>query len=217
MTSIFLVRHGETVWHANNRYAGRTDVALTPRGREQAEQLAAWARGAALDGLWCSSLSRARNTAAPVAAATGLELQVDARLCELDFGRAEGLTAADMGRAFPEALAAFQADPVAHHLPEGEDPRAALERGLACLEAIARAQPEGRVLVVAHTTLIRLVLCHLLGIAPREYRRVFPMVSNVALTELELREGARAALLRYNVPLDGAGMPMPPPVEPGAP
>ncbi len=105
MTSIFLVRHGETVWHANNRYAGRTDVALTPRGRDQAEQLAAWATGAALDGLWCSSLSRARDTAAPVAAATGLELQVDARLCELDFGRAEGLTAADMARAFPEALA----------------------------------------------------------------------------------------------------------------
>jgi probable phosphoglycerate mutase len=217
MTRIFLVRHGETVWHANNRYAGRTDVALTPRGRDQAEQLAAWATGAALDGLWCSSLSRARDTAAPVAAATGLELQVDARLCELDFGRAEGLTAADMGQAFPQALAAFQADPVAHHLPEGEDPRAALARGLACLEAIAGAQPDGRVLVVAHTTLIRLVLCHLLGIAPREYRRVFPMVSNVALTELELREGARAALLRYNVPLDGGGMPAPSPVEPGAP
>lgn len=217
MTRFFLVRHGETVWHGNNRYAGRTDVALTPRGREQAEQLAAWGKGAALDGIWCSSLSRARDTAAPVAAATGLELQIDARLCELDFGRAEGLTAADMGQAFPEALAAFQADPVAHHLPDGEDPRAALERALACLEAIRRAQPAGRVLVVAHTTLIRLTLCHLLGIPPEEYRRVFPVVSNVALTELEMRQGTRAALLRYNVPLDGAARSVPRTVEPGAP
>ena len=126
MTRLFLVRHGQTVWHVDNRYAGRTDVALSPRGREQAEQLAAWGKTAGLDGIWCSPLSRARETAAPVAVATGLDLQVDARLCELDFGRGEGLTAADMGEAFPEALAAFQADPVAHHLPGGEDPRAAI-------------------------------------------------------------------------------------------
>jgi probable phosphoglycerate mutase len=217
MTRIFLVRHGETVWHADNRYAGRTDVALTPRGREQAERLAEWGTGAQLDAIWCSTLSRARDTAAAVAAATGLELQVDARLCELDFGRAEGLTAGDMRQVFPEALAAFQADPVAHHLPEGEHPRAALERALSCLRAIERAQPEGRVLVVAHTTLIRLVLCHLLRIPPGEYRRVFPAVSNVALTEIDLRHGARSALLRYNVPLDGTGLPLPPPAEPGAP
>ena len=39
VTRIVLVRHGETAWHAENRYAGRSDVALTPRGREQAERL----------------------------------------------------------------------------------------------------------------------------------------------------------------------------------
>ena len=44
MTDLVLVRHGETVWHAENRYAGVSDVALTPRGAiEQAGQLAAWA------------------------------------------------------------------------------------------------------------------------------------------------------------------------------
>jgi len=220
MTRFFLVRHGETVWHEHNRYAGRTDVALTAHGREQAEQLAAWATGAGLDGIWCSSLSRAHETAVPAAAATGLELHVDARLCELDFGRAEGLTVSDMGQEFPEALAAFQADPVAHHLPGGEDPHAAIGRALACLEAIGSEHPAGRVLVVAHTTLIRLVLCRLLGIPEARYRRVFPFVRNVALTEVELRADRAAALLRYNAPLDAATAAVAPPrrrVEQGTP
>ncbi|MBK6043561.1 histidine phosphatase family protein, partial [Streptomyces sp. MBT55] len=42
-TRLLLVRHGETEWHAENRYAGVTDVALTPRGVAQATDLRAWA------------------------------------------------------------------------------------------------------------------------------------------------------------------------------
>lgn len=201
MTRIFLARHGETVWHDGNRYAGRTDVALTPLGYRQAARLASWAVAAGVDAVWCSPLSRARETAVPAALATGVEPQIDARLREADFGRAEGLTVAEMEQRFPRALAAFQADPVAHHLPGGEDPREVVLRGVACLEDIARAHPRGRVLVVAHTTLIRLALCRLIGVPIADYRRVFPFVRNVAITELEFGNG-RASLLQYNAPLD---------------
>jgi broad specificity phosphatase PhoE len=205
VTRIFLVRHGETLWHEVNRYAGRTDVGLTPFGHRQAERLGMWAAGRGLDAIWCSSLARARGTAGPAGRATGIEPHVDARLCEVDFGRGEGLTVAEMEQQFPEALQAFQSDPVANHLPDGEDPREAVARAVACLEDITDAHPLGRVLIVAHTTLIRLVLCHLLGVPIGEYRRVFPFVRNVAITELELGTGG-TALLQYNAPLelDGA-------------
>ena len=199
---LVLTRHGETVWHAENRYAGASDVALTPRGREQAELLAAWAATAGLSGLWCSPLARARDTAAPVARATGLELRVDPRLRELDFGRAEGHTLAEMERLWPDRVAAFRADPVADHLPGGEDPRAAGRRGVACLRDLALAHPGGRLLVVAHNTLLRLVLCRLLGLPLRDYRRRFPAVRNCALTELRL-DGGVVSLLQFNVPVDG--------------
>ncbi|MFH9660941.1 histidine phosphatase family protein [Streptomyces sp. NPDC017248] len=200
MTDFVLVRHGETVWHAENRYAGRTDVPLTALGRRQAAELGAWAAGQHLDAVLCSPLSRARLTAAPAATALGLTLRVDERLYELDFGRGDGLTRAEMAEAFPEALAAFLADPVAHHLPGGEDPAAAAGRATGCLQETARALPDGRVLVVAHSTLLRLALCALLGIPLARYRRVFPVLGNGALTELRLRDG-QAALLRLNVPV----------------
>ena len=49
MTELLLVRHAETIWHRENRYAGRTDVALTNFGHEQADRLGRWAATAAID------------------------------------------------------------------------------------------------------------------------------------------------------------------------
>jgi broad specificity phosphatase PhoE len=200
MTRLVLVRHGETVWHAENRYAGRTDVALSRQGRRQAEELAEWAAVARLGAIWCSPLSRARETAAAAALRTGMVARVDPRLRELDFGRAEGLTRAEMAERFPRETAAFAVDPVDHHLPGGEDPRAAAERGKDALASIAAVHPGDRVLVVAHTTLIRLTLCRLIGVSPSRYRTLFPFVRNVALTEIELA-GDQAAVLGFNAPL----------------
>ncbi|MCX4511120.1 histidine phosphatase family protein [Streptomyces sp. NBC_01619] len=199
MTDFILVRHGETVWHAENRYAGRTDVPLTDLGREQAAALAGWAATAALTGIWSSPLSRARLTAAPAAAACGLTAGVDERLYELDFGQGEGLTRDEMHRRFPEQLAAFLADPVEHHLPDGEHPRHAAERAADCLADLARAQPRGRILLVAHSTLVRVLLCHLVGIPLADYRRVFPRLDNGARTEIRLENG-QTALLSFNAP-----------------
>jgi broad specificity phosphatase PhoE len=199
VTDLVLVRHGQTVWHAENRYAGRSDVALTPRGLEQAAQLAVWAQTASLAAVWSSTLSRARITAEACSEAAGLPLEVDARLCELDFGEGEGLTSAEMTERFPDARAAFLADPVTHHLPGGEDPVSAADRFTECLGEIAEKHPDGRVLVVAHSSAIRLALCRLIGVPLAEYRRLFPTLRNCALTELRLRDG-RAALLQFNTP-----------------
>ena len=201
MTRIALVRHGETIWHAENRYAGVSDVPLTARGEAQAERLGRWAAGAGLDALWVSPLSRARATVAPAERATGLAARADERLRELAIGDAEGLTPAEMDERFPDVRERFRRDPVAHHLPGGEDPVAAAGRAVACLGEIAATHAGGRVLVVAHTTLIRLALCELLGLPLPDYRRRFPAVHNTAISEIGLEDG-RASLLALNIPLD---------------
>jgi probable phosphoglycerate mutase len=196
MTDLVLVRHGETVWHAENRYAGVSEVELSSSGRAQAAELAMWASSAGLSAVWSSPQGRALATATACADLAGLPLQVDARLRELDFGEGEGLTAQDMRERFPEALDAYRVDPVENHLPGGEDPVEAAARFVACLRDIAGPQ-EGRVLVVAHNTVIRLALCQLLGVPLREYRRLFPAIGNCSLTEIRMTDG-RSALLRLN-------------------
>jgi broad specificity phosphatase PhoE len=205
MTHLVLIRHGETVWHAENRYAGRTDIPLSPRGHEQAERLARWASSARLNAIWASPLRRARQTAAPVEHATKLTVHVDPRLQELDFGKGEGLTRTEIERTFPKAFAAFECDPTAHPLPGGENPRHAAERALACLREIVQTHPDGRVLVIAHNTLIRLALCGLIGVPLSRYRSLFPSIINGALIEIRI-DGDRTSLLRFNVPLRSTGV-----------
>ena len=198
MTDLVLVRHGETVWHAENRYAGVSEVELSARGLEQAAELARWASSAGLSAVWSSPQGRALGTATACADLAGLRLQVDARLRELDFGDGEGLTAARDARTVSRGVRCLR------HRSGRQSParRRGSCRGCRAVRLCLETSPEpsrGRVLVVAHKTVIRLALCQLLGAPLRDYRRLFPAIGNCSLTEIRMT-GRRAALLRFNVP-----------------
>ncbi|MEV7070303.1 histidine phosphatase family protein [Streptomyces sp. NPDC091972] len=199
-TTLLLTRHGQTIWHAENRYAGVSDIGLTDEGRAQAEALGRWAAVHRPDAIWTSDLSRAIATAEPAARALGVTPHREPGLRECDFGVVEGRTLAEFAAEVPDAAEAFRADPVAYPFPGAEDPAAAAARGTRALRRIAAAHRGERVLVVAHNTLLRLVLCALLSIPLGEYRRVFPRLRNAAITELRLHEDGSAALLSLNVP-----------------
>lgn len=205
MTTIHLVRHGETLWHAENRYAGSSDVALTARGLEQADVLAGWVsrrveEGVRFDAVVTSTLSRAIITARAAAQVLGIEPRADARLVEVDFGRGEGMTRTEMEGIFAEDLAAFLATPATVPLPGGERGLDAVARARAALGEIVSEHPDGTVLVVAHSTLTRIVLASMLGAEVERYREIFPAVGNCHVTSLELAPDGRFALLAYNVP-----------------
>jgi probable phosphoglycerate mutase len=199
VTEIVLVRHGETVWHAENRYTGRSDVPLSDRGRDQAAALARWAATAGLDAVLTSPLGRARDTAELAAQAAGHVARVDPRLVEVDFGAGDGLTRDEMADRFPAELEAFLAHPAGHPLPGGEPGPQAVARAMPVLAEVSEAHPEGRVLVVAHQTVLRLLLCELVGVALDDYRRVFPRLEGAARTVVRPAPHGPAALLALNV------------------
>ncbi len=195
--TLLLTRHAETVWHAENRYAGAaSDIDLTPTGALQAERLASWVRDRGVDAVVSSPVRRARETAGPSALAAGVPLRIEEDLREVSFGVAEGRTLAELD---PAVVARFRAgDP----FPGGEAPEDGARRGAAALRALAATG--GTVLVVAHSTLLRLGLCALLGLPPRRYRLLLPRLDNTAITEVDVPpDPARpAGLLRLNVPTD---------------
>jgi probable phosphoglycerate mutase len=200
-TTLLVARHGQTVWHAENRYAGVSDVPLTDEGRRQAHQLGMWAARHPLDAIWTSTVSRAIETAEPACRALALVPHREHDLRECDFGVVEGRTLAEFAAEHPEKAAAFRADPVAHPFPDAEDPRAVAARGSDALRRIAAANEGERVLVVAHNTLLRLALCELLSIPLGAYRRVFPQLRNTAVSELRFSDGGKeTALLSFNLP-----------------
>ena len=207
MITIHFLRHGETVWHHDNRYAGVSDVALTDRGRQQAQELAPWAAAADIRLVATSDLSRAIETAQPVAAVAGVPYHVDPGLREVDFGRGEGLTRTEMRARFPAELAAFLANPASVPLPGGERGVDAADRGLRALAALGGPYDERTIAVVAHSTLIRLLLCRLIGLPLDDYRRRFPVMGNATVTTVRVPAGpgaedlvGAAELIRFNAP-----------------
>lgn len=199
MTRIVLARHGLPVWPPE-RYAGSSDIELSDEGRIQAGVLATWAAAAGLSEVWSSTLVRAQETARIVAESTGCPVTTDSRLVELDFGAAEGLTSEEMRERFPIERQAFEIDPAANPLPGGEYPHLAVHRLVECARDIEASAGGGRVLVITHATSIRLLICHMLGVPLREYRRLMPWHGYAAITEIQFSDG-QGALLQYNAVL----------------
>ncbi len=149
MTTLLLVRHGETDWNAEGRLQGHTDRPLSEFGRHQARQLADELAGEELDAIYASDLARARETAEILGERLGLATVLDPDLREKDWGTWEGLTAVDRDRV--EFV--------------GESREAHQERILRALRRIAERHPGGRVLVVTHGGSMRRVQTAALGLA----------------------------------------------------
>jgi broad specificity phosphatase PhoE len=146
MTTLLLVRHGETNWNAERRWQGHADVPLNDRGRAQAHALAEQLAGESIDAIYSSDLSRARDTAEIVGARLDMPVVVDAELREIDVGPIEGMTAEETGT------------PDGWH---GEPKEAHAERILRAVQRIAEQHPDDRVLVVTHGGSMRRVHEHL--------------------------------------------------------
>ena len=94
MTTLLLVRHGETDWNRDGRWQGQSDTPLNELGRRQARELAEQLDG--VDVVYSSDLARARETAEILAERAGVEVRLDPRLRERGFGAWEGLTLAEI-------------------------------------------------------------------------------------------------------------------------
>lgn len=91
---LFVVRHGQTGGN-RQRYVGWEDEPLDAIGIRQAEEVADGLAGETIDAIYASPLSRARDTARPLAVRRGLDVAVREELKEIDYGRYQGLLKAD--------------------------------------------------------------------------------------------------------------------------
>lgn len=172
---LVLVRHGATVWNAEGRYTTRTDVELSPAGREQAAAAARALAAIAIDRVVCSPLRRARATGETIAGALpgAPPVTIDERLREIDAGPFEGLTGAEI-EAGPMAAEFHrwrsETDPL---WPDGaESYESAVARARSFFDDV-RDLP-GTTLAATHGSLARvLVTALVLGIDPALHRRMW--------------------------------------------
>jgi probable phosphoglycerate mutase len=170
---LILVRHGETEWNREGRIQGyRADSPLTANGQAQARRLAERLAGEGLLALYCSDAGRARQTAAPIAAALGVRIVYDAALRERSYGEFEGWTYADLEREQPEAYRKFRSRDPGYAPPGGESGSQFRDRIVATLERIAGTAGAERAAVITHGGVLGVAYRHIVGQSPesgREY------------------------------------------------
>jgi probable phosphoglycerate mutase len=145
VAEVWIVRHAETAWSRAGRHTGRTDIELTPEGRERAAALGVRLGGRRFGRVLVSPLRRARETARLAGLEPGAEVR--AELLEWDYGEYEGITTADVRARRPGW------DLWRDGCPGGEGPADVAAR---CDRLVAElAEAEGDVCCVAHGHVLR--------------------------------------------------------------
>ncbi len=194
MTHLLLIRHGENEYTRTGKLAGWTKgVTLNEAGRQQAAALAARLKDAGIRHLYSSPLERARETAAPVAAALGLKVEIRPGLGEVQYGRWTGRSLKVLART--RLWRVVQQLPSAMVFPEGESMRAAQLRIVDALDAIARDHPKAMVAVFSHSDPIKMAVAYYLGMPLDLFQRL--VISTASVTELRLGQG-QPSLVKLN-------------------
>jgi len=161
--TLYVVRHGKIQQEDDQRrYIGQIDLPLAAAGRQQARGLRSRFERAELGAVFCSDLSRSRETAEIIAGGAGVPIVAREDLRELSMGEWEGCTFREVAQRSPEAYRARGEDIVRFRVPGGESFADCERRVVSALEELLGTSA-GNVLIVGHAGVNRLILCHILG------------------------------------------------------
>ena len=172
-TRVFALRHGQTAWNAELRIQGQLDIPLNDIGHRQAAQLAQALAGEGLAAIYSSDLLRARATAEPLAAASGLPVQTSTALRERAFGCFEGATFVEIEQRWPEDAARWRRREIDFGPGGGESLSGFSARCVPALEQLAARHPGEAIAVVAHGGVLDCLYRAAVGIgltAPRTWQ-----------------------------------------------
>ncbi len=183
---ILLIRHGQTASNRDGLLVGRIDPPLTELGESQAQRLGARLQGSNAAFILSSPLSRARQTADAIAASTGLTVEIEDRLVEMNYGEWDGTPIADVPI---EAWRQWRSDPE-FKPPGGESLREVSQRVGSLMGELLLS--DDLAIVVSHVSPIKAALAWALGAPDQMVWRMFIDVASIS--SIGMRQGAPCML-----------------------
>jgi probable phosphoglycerate mutase len=198
MPTFLLIRHGENEYVAKGRLAGRLPgVHLNENGKKQAEAVANAFMKAPIKAIYASPMERCLQTAEPLAATLGLEINANQGLIEVDFGSWQDKTLKQLRRR--KLWKVVQANPSRVQFPDGETFASAQQRIVQTLESLTKEfESKDLIACFSHSDLIKLAVSYYLGQPIDLFQRI--MIAPASVSTLHLGEmGAQVINVNHGV------------------
>ena len=195
-TLLYLVRHGITKWNDERRYQGHRDLPLSETGRLQAEKVARRLQGVDIAAVYSSDLARAMDTARFVGKTHRLPIIPLEELREIDVGKWEGKSFEELRHKESELLEHWLSDIVNNPIPGGESYAQLRDRVIPKIMELARTHKGSSICIVSHSGPLKLMLCHVLGMAPCGRLRF--ELANASLSAITCADDVRMRVLFLN-------------------
>ena len=164
VTSIYLVRHGQTAWNKEEIFRGRTDVPLDESGQKQAELVGQYFKGMKIHAIYSSPLARAWETAQAIARFHTLKVEPLDAMIDMSFGNWEGHAHQEIREIEGETYRQWVGSPHLARLPGGESLDDVRARCMTALEELVRNHPEKTLVIVSHRVICKVLICAILGL-----------------------------------------------------
>jgi broad specificity phosphatase PhoE len=187
MTSVYLIRHGQTAWNKEEIFRGRTDVPLDQTGLKQAELAGEYFKEMEIHGIYSSPLSRAWETAQKIAQFHNHKVQPLQGILDMSFGNWEGRAHQEIQKIDEETYRRWREEPHLVRLPGGESLDDVRVRALAALEEVIRNHPGKSLILVSHRVVNKVLICGILGLDNSHFWQITQ--DTTAINLIKYKEG----------------------------
>lgn len=188
MSYIYIVRHGQSLGNLKGGFAGRTDYPLSDLGHKQARMTADYLRDKHIDAVLSSTLSRAMQTAEPIASDRGLSVLPRPEFMEMNFGDWEGMSLDAVEEQYNGAITVWKTAMYKTVCPNGESTVECYDRAVTALRNAAKEFCGKDICIVTHGAIIKCMHGYLLG-TPMEQLQSVMWADNASVMTLEYTDG----------------------------
>jgi len=196
ITTVLLIRHGQTDWNKIGRWQGHTDIPLNDRGHQQARLLAHRLATWPISVIYTSDLKRAVQTADPLGAKLGLVPIKEPALRERNGGFFQGLTREELQARFGEEWRRVRQDGLAP--PNGESDLDLAMRVEAAFQQMVNRHKGDMIAMISHGGALKVLISHILGL-PLGQPAPFSLSGNTGLSIVKTNENGSILTLLNDV------------------
>ena len=193
---LYLIRHGETAWNREEIFRGRADVPLTSKGEREARAVAGALRARPISEIFSSPLSRAMETARPLASALGIPIRPEPALIDVDFGRWQGVAKEEVRNKQVRLYRLWEHHPEKVHFPGGESLSRVRSRAVRFVRGVIRSRPDRDIALVSHRVVLKVTILSLLNLPNSRFWEV--LLDPASISAFEISPPGRPKVKQLN-------------------